>query len=38
MTYLNTLRACFATHLLAKGVEPMKVMRKGGWSDRYDVD
>lgn len=30
---LHTLRACFATHLLATGAEPMKVMRMGGWSD-----
>lgn len=29
----HTLRACFATHLLATGAEPMKVMRMGGWSD-----
>ena len=29
----HTLRACFATHLLSKGVEPIKVMRMGGWSD-----
>jgi integrase len=29
----HTLRACFATHLLASGAEPMKVMKMGGWSD-----
>ena len=29
----HTLRACFATHLLSTGVEPLKVMRMGGWSD-----
>lgn len=29
----HTLRACFATHLLATGVEAMKVMRMGGWND-----
>jgi site-specific recombinase XerD len=29
----HTLRACFATHLLSTGVEPIKVMRMGGWSD-----
>lgn len=29
----RTLRACFATHLLSMGVEPLKVMRMGGWSD-----
>lgn len=29
----HTLRACFATHLLATGAEPMKVMRMGGWND-----
>ncbi len=29
----HTLRACFATHLLATGAEAMKVMRMGGWSD-----
>jgi len=29
----HTLRACFATHLLSQGVEPLKVMRMGGWSD-----
>jgi site-specific recombinase XerD len=29
----HTLRACFATHLLSTGVESLKVMRMGGWSD-----
>lgn len=29
----HTLRACFATHLLSTGVEPLKLMRMGGWSD-----
>lgn len=29
----HTLRACFATHLLASGVEDVKVMRIGGWRD-----
>ena len=29
----HTLRACFATHLLASGVEPAKVMLIGGWKD-----
>ena len=29
----HTLRACFATHLLASGAEPAKVMRIGGWKD-----
>ncbi len=29
----HTLRACFTTHLLSTGVEPLKVMRMGGWSD-----
>ena len=29
----HTLRACFATHVLASGVEPTLVMRMGGWSD-----
>lgn len=29
----HTLRACFATHLLSQGVESLKVMRMGGWSD-----
>jgi integrase len=29
----HTLRACFATHLLSTGVEPLKVMRMGGLSD-----
>ena len=29
----HTLRACFATHLLASGVEPVKVMAIGGWKD-----
>jgi integrase len=29
----HTLRACFATHVLASGVEPTKVMKMGGWSD-----
>ncbi|WP_369795320.1 tyrosine-type recombinase/integrase [Bacteriovorax sp. BSW11_IV] len=28
----HALRACFATHLLSTGVEPLKVMRMGGWS------
>ena len=26
----HTLRACFATHLLSTGVEPLKVMRMSG--------
>lgn len=29
----HTLRACFATHLLATGVEAAKVMQIGGWKD-----
>lgn len=29
----HALRACFATHLLASGVEDVKVMRIGGWRD-----
>ena len=29
----HALRACFATHLLSTGFEPLKVMRMGGWSD-----
>jgi len=29
----HTLRACFATHLLAAGAEPAKVMKIGGWRD-----
>ncbi|HXH74382.1 MAG TPA: site-specific integrase [Bacteriovoracaceae bacterium] len=29
----HALRACFATHLLSTGVEPLRVMRMGGWSD-----
>lgn len=29
----HTLRACFATHLLAAGAEPTKVMKIGGWRD-----
>lgn len=29
----HTLRACFATHLLSTGVEPLKVMRMGGRND-----
>tara|TARA_R110002072_G_scaffold534_8_gene4299 strand:- start:51958 stop:53091 length:1134 start_codon:yes stop_codon:yes gene_type:complete len=29
----HTLRACFATHVLASGVEPTKVMKMGGWAD-----
>jgi len=29
----HTLRACFATHLLASGVEAAKVMAIGGWQD-----
>ena len=29
----HTLRACWATHLLSTGIEPLKVMRMGGWSD-----
>ena len=34
-TYItfHTLRACFATHVLASGVEPTKVMKMGGWAD-----
>ncbi|OIQ17218.1 MAG: hypothetical protein BM556_13475 [Bacteriovorax sp. MedPE-SWde] len=30
---LHTLRACFATHVLASGAEPTQVMKMGGWSD-----
>jgi integrase len=30
----HTLRACFATHLLAAGVAESKVMKIGGWKDR----
>jgi len=30
----HTLRACFATHLLAAGVPEAKVMKIGGWRDR----
>jgi integrase len=30
----HTLRACFATHLLAAGVPESKVMKIGGWKDR----
>lgn len=29
----HTLRACFATHCLASGTEPAKVMKIGGWMD-----
>ena len=29
----HTLRACFATHMLAAGIEPAKVMSIGGWKD-----
>ena len=29
----HTLRACFATHSLARGNEVVKVMRVGGWKD-----
>lgn len=29
----HTLRACFATHLLASGVDTATVMRIGGWRD-----
>ena len=29
----HTLRACFATQLLADGVETAKVMKIGGWKD-----
>lgn len=29
----HTLRACFATHVLASGAEPTQVMKMGGWSD-----
>lgn len=29
----HTLRACFATHLLASGAEAAKVMAIGGWKD-----
>ena len=29
----HTLRACFATHLLASGVDQAKVMKIGGWRD-----
>ncbi len=30
----HTIRACFATHLLAAGVPEAKVMKLGGWKDR----
>lgn len=30
----HTIRACFATHLLAAGVAEAKVMKLGGWKDR----
>ena len=29
----HSMRACFATHLLSTGVELLKVMRMGEWSD-----
>lgn len=29
----HTLRACFATHLLALGIPAVKVMKAGGWKD-----
>ncbi len=29
----HTLRACFATQLLSRGVEPAKVMKVAGWKD-----
>ena len=29
----HTLRACFATQLIGKGVEPVKVMKICGWRD-----
>lgn len=29
----HTLRACFATHMLAAGVDQAKVMKIGGWKD-----
>jgi integrase len=29
----HTLRACFATQLVADGVAPTKVMKIGGWKD-----
>jgi integrase len=29
----HTLRACFATHLLAAGAEQAKIMKIGGWKD-----
>lgn len=29
----HTLRACFATHLISDGVEPVKVMKVCGWQD-----
>ncbi len=29
----HTLRACFATHLLASGVDQATVMKIGGWQD-----
>jgi integrase len=29
----HTLRACFATQLLSDGVEPIRVMKIGGWKD-----
>lgn len=29
----HTLRACFATHLISEGVEPIKVMKVCGWMD-----
>ena len=30
----HTLRACFATHLLATGAPEQQVMKIGGWKDR----
>ena len=30
----HTIRACWATHLLAAGVSEIKVMKMGGWKDR----
>lgn len=29
----HTLRACFATHLISQGIEPIKVMKVCGWID-----
>jgi integrase len=36
-TKFHTLRACFATHLLSKGVSLTKVMKCAGWSELKTV-